>query len=215
MNYYDLTPPIDETTPVWPGDASLTRNRILDLSRGDNVNLSSVTSTVHIGSHADAPSHFSENAPGIDGINPLVYIGHCQVIEVDAVKAQPMEPHMLNATIDSTRILLKTGTGDTARLSEDFAYLSAALVDAIAERGVQLVGMDTPSVDAFDSAELPMHHACLAHNIHILEGLCLNGVPAGCYFLSAIPLRLAGFDASPVRAILLHLEDVPSLVSRG
>jgi arylformamidase len=87
-------------------------------------------------------------------------------------------------------------------LNEDFAALSPELVDALDRRRVRLIGIDTPSVDLFDSKDLPAHHACLRCDMAILEGLVLRDVPEGEYELIALPLKLLGFDASPVRAVL-------------
>ena len=103
-------------------------------------------------------------------------------------------------------MLLRTGTfPDPEHFNEDFAALSVGLVESLHEQGVVLVGLDTPSVDLFDSKELPAHQACLARDIALLEGLVLSEVPEGIYELIALPLRLEGFDASPVRAILREL----------
>jgi arylformamidase len=75
-------------------------------------------------------------------------------------------------------------------------------VERLHEQGVKLIGIDTPSVDLFDSKDLPSHQMILKHDMAILEGLALQGVPEGVYELIALPLKLVGFDASPVRAIL-------------
>jgi arylformamidase len=101
---------------------------------------------------------------------------------------------------------LATGTfPDPTQFNEDFAALEPSLVEFLHERGVRLVGVDTPSVDPFDSKELPAHKTFFKHDLAILEGLVLDGVPDGIYELIALPLRLVGFDASPVRAILRSL----------
>jgi arylformamidase len=100
-------------------------------------------------------------------------------------------------------VLLATGTyPDPASFTQDFAALEPALVDALADRGVRLIGVDTPSVDLFADRELLAHRRCLARGVHILEGLVLRDVPGGRYELIALPLKLEGFDASPVRAVL-------------
>jgi arylformamidase len=104
-------------------------------------------------------------------------------------------------------VLLATGTfPDPNVFNEDFAAFSAELVDHLAARGVRLIGIDTPSVDPFPSKELPAHQACLRHDMAVLEGLLLAHVPEGVYELIALPLPLAGFDGSPVRAILRNLD---------
>ena len=101
------------------------------------------------------------------------------------------------------RVLFATGTyPDPQNWNSDFAALSVELIDFLHHRGVITVGIDTPSVDLFDSKDLPAHKAMLRHDMAILEGLVLKDVPEGIYELIALPLPLVGFDASPVRAIL-------------
>src|SRR5207244_2645267 len=91
---------------------------------------------------------------------------------------------------------------DPETFNTDFAALSAELVETLYAQGVKLVGIDTPSVDLFDSKDLPAHRTFLRLDMAILEGLVLRDVPEGVYELIALPLRLVGFDASPVRAVL-------------
>ena len=98
-------------------------------------------------------------------------------------------------------------------LGTDFAGGALpALLPFLKQHGVRLVGIDTPSVDPFDAADLPAHRACGEHGIIILEGLVLRDVPAGLYELIALPLRLVGFEASPVRAVLRRLTPHPDPV---
>ena len=200
---YDISPPITPQLAVWPGDTPPSREVLLDLARGDSVTLSTLHATVHLGAHADAPSHYDRAAPAI-GQRPLErYLGPCQVIRVPAPRASRIRPAELPGAIAAPRILLATGTApDPARFNEDFAALSPELVDWLHGQGVVLIGIDTPSVDLFASKDLPAHQRCLAHDLAILEGLVLDQVPEGLYELIALPLRLEGFDASPVRAVL-------------
>jgi arylformamidase len=113
----------------------------------------------------------------------------------------------LTVAVSKERVLLATGTfPDPNSFRDDFAALTPELIDFLHDSGVRLVGIDTPSVDLFDSKELETHHRFLAHDMAILEGLMLAHVPEGCYELIALPLHLVGFDASPVRAILRTLQ---------
>src|SRR5262249_43844973 len=115
-------------------------------------------------------------------------------------------PNSVSEPIQAERVLFATGTfPDPEHFNEDFAALSPELVLSLHRQGVKLVGIDTPSVDLFDSKDLPSHQACLQCDMAILEGLVLRDVRAGLYELIALPLRLVGFDASPVRAILRTL----------
>src|SRR4029077_14844401 len=105
--------------------------------------------------------------------------------------------------VTTSRVLFATGTyPDPQTWNSDFAALSVELIDFLHERGVITVGIDTPSVDLFESKDLPAHKAILRCDMSILEGLVLNNLPEGTYELIALPLRLVGFDASPVRAVL-------------
>jgi arylformamidase len=199
---YDISPPISPRLSVWPGDTPPSREVLLDISRGDNITLSTLRATVHLGAHADAPSHYGDG-PAIHARDLDYYLGPCQVMRVQAARGARLTPSMLPGGVASPRLLLATGTfPDPESFNTDFAALSVELVEFLHARGVRLVGVDTPSVDLFDSKDLPAHWAFLRHDMAILEGLALAHVPAGTYELIALPLRLEGFDASPVRAIL-------------
>jgi arylformamidase len=200
---YDITPPISERLAVWPGDTPPSRQVLLDMQRGDNITLSTLHGTVHLGAHADAPSHYGTEAPTIDTRNLDLYLGPCQVMHVVAQRGRRILPEALPAPVSQPRLLLATGTyPDPEHFNADFAALSVELVDHLHGLGVCLVGIDTPSVDLFESKDLPAHHAFLRHDMAILEGIVLKDVPDGVYELIALPLPLVGFDASPVRAVL-------------
>jgi arylformamidase len=200
---YDITPPISERLKVWPGDTPPSREVLCDLKRGDNITLSTLHATVHLGAHADGPNHYGLDAPAIDARSLDYYLGPCQVIRVVVGRGARITADMLTVPITEKRVLLATGTyPDPAHFNEDFAALSPELVEALHGQGVILIGIDTPSVDPFSSKDLPAHQTFLRHDMAILEGLALKDVPEGVYELIALPLRLVGFDASPVRAIL-------------
>ena len=204
---YDISPLINPLLRVWPGDTPPEREVLLDLDRGDNLTLSTLRATVHLGAHADAPSHYGKAAPTIDQRDLTYYLGPCQVMRVPAARGMLVTLEMLPDRVAAPRLLLATGTfPDPEEFNEDFAALSPVLVEALHRQGVRLLGVDTPSVDPFSSKDLPAHQAFLRHDMAILEGLVLHQVPEGVYELIALPLRLAGFDASPVRAILRAVE---------
>jgi arylformamidase len=200
---YDISPLITPRLGVWPGDTSPAREVLCDMKRGDNITLSTLRATVHLGAHADAPNHYGREAASIDQRSLNYYIGQCQVIRVDTPQATRITPEHLAGPVEAERVLFATGTfPDPNHWNNDFAALSPDLIDRLADGGVILVGIDTPSVDLFDSKDLPTHQAILGHDMAILEGLNLRDVPEGVYELIALPLPLAGFDASPVRAVL-------------
>lgn len=220
---YDITPPITPKLAVWPGDTATSREVLCDMARGDNITLSTLRATVHLGAHADGPNHYGKNAPAIDQRSLDYYLGPCQVIRVEVARATRISLEMLPDEIRQLpavggndlasraerpihlppRVLFATGTyPDPQNWNGDFAALSVELIDFLHERGVITVGIDTPSVDLFESKDLPAHKAILRHDMAILEGLVLKEVPEGMYELMALPLPLVGFDASPVRAVL-------------
>jgi arylformamidase len=199
---YDITPLAGPRLAVWPGDTPPSREVLLDIARGDNITLSTLHTTVHLGAHADAPSHYGPG-PAIHERSLDYYLGPCQVMHVGVAKATRIVSGMLPEPVQAPRLLLGTGTFlDPESFPTDFAALSVELVDYLHGQGVLLVGIDTPSVDLFESKDLEAHQAFLRNDMAILEGLVLAKVPAGLYELIALPLKLEGFDASPVRAVL-------------
>lgn len=203
---HDISPRLNASLAVWPGDTALSREVLLDIERGDTVTLSTLRATAHLGAHADAPSHYDPRGGSI-AERPLErYLGPCRVLGVEVGRGGLVGPEHLVGPVSAERLLIRTNTySDPSRFSEDFAALSPALVEWLADEGVKLLGIDTPSVDPFPSKDLPAHQACRRRDLAILEGLVLSAVPDGLYELIALPLRLEGFDASPVRAVLRTL----------
>ena len=200
---FDITPLVTDTLAVWPGDTPPAREILLDMKAGANLTLSTLRATVHLGAHADAPSHYGAHAPSIETSDLSLYLGPCRVLRVRVAGGTRIPATALPCDLGAERVLFATGTyPDPETFHERFAALEPDLVDALHERGVRLVGIDTPSVDLFASKDLPAHRRCLAHDMAILEGLVLDHVPEGVYELIALPLKLQGFDASPVRAVL-------------
>ncbi|MCA9291371.1 MAG: cyclase family protein [Phycisphaerales bacterium] len=200
---YDITPVVSPSIRVWPGDTPPSRDVLLDMQRGDNITLSTLRTTVHVGAHADAPSHYGADAPTIDQRSLEPYLGPCRVVTVNVPRGTRFGVADTPDDIRTPRVLFRTNSfPDPTRWNEDFAAFDPALVDHLHARGVILAGLDTPSVDLFTSKDLPAHQRFLANDMAILEGVVLTGVPDGTYELIALPLRLAGFDASPVRAVL-------------
>ena len=205
---YDITPPITPNLAVWPGDTPLTREVLMDMARGDNITLSTLRATVHLGAHADGPNHYGKDAPAIDERSLDYYLGPCQVLRVNVARLTRIIPALLPRELRMPRVLFATGTYlDPQNWNADFAALSVELIDLLHDRGVITVGIDTPSVDLFESKDLPAHKALLRHDMAILEGLALKDVPEGTYELIALPLPLVGFDASPVRAVLIKSDE--------
>jgi arylformamidase len=200
---YDITPAVTAALAVWPGDTPPSREVLADMKRGDNITLSTLRATVHLGAHADAPSHYGRDAVPIDERPLDLYLGPCRVVRIPVARGTRIPPSAIPRDLRGERILVATGTyPDPHSWNEDFAAFEPATVDLLHDRGARLIGIDTPSVDLFHAKELIAHQRVLAHDMAILEGLVLAHVPEGEYELIALPLKLAGFDASPVRAVL-------------
>lgn len=201
----DISPPITPETAVWPGDTPFSRAVLLDMHDGHNLTLSSLTSTVHIGAHADAPAHYTKDGATIDGVALEAYLGPCTVVTCKAPKNRQIQPEDAGPALarGAKRILFRTlSQPDYKVFNEDFVSFSPESLERMGLAGVVLVGIDTASVDAFDSKPLPSHQTLVKYGIRNLEGLVLEHVPDGDYELIALPLKLVGFDASPVRAVL-------------
>jgi arylformamidase len=204
VKVHDISPPVHPGIAVFPGDTEYQREVSMHVDHGEHLTLSAVTSTLHLGAHADAPVHFARGGRSIDAQPLEPYLGPCQVIDVRGRGGQRIAPEDLDAPIEAPRVLLRTDSfPDPDTWCDDFRALAPELVDFLADAGCVLVGIDTPSVDVADSKDLPTHARLHARDVANLEGLWLADVPAGSYTLVALPLRLRDADASPVRAVLL------------
>ena len=202
--YFDISPEITPAIAVFPGDTAYCRDMLIDFAKGDHFALSKITTTPHLGAHVDAPNHYHPQGMGMSDRSLTYYFGPCQVIDVQVGRGERItQEHLMGVSIQAPRVLFKTGTfPDPNRWNNDFAAFSAPLVDWLAAQGVRLLGIDTPSVDLADDKVLEAHQALYRHDMANLEGIVLGHVPAGCYHLTALPLRLRHADASPVRAVL-------------
>lgn len=203
----DISPRVHPGLAVWPGDVPYSRTENLAFSKGHHLDLSSITTSLHLGAHADGPSHYSPEGGGIGGRPLELYVGPCQIIRVQVGRGERIQPAHLRVPVEAERVLFHTGTfPDPTTWNEDFAALSPDLVHHLADRGVRLVGLDTPSVDLCHDKELLAHTAIAERDLAILEGVILDHVQPGVFELMALPLPLEGADASPVRAVLRTLD---------
>ena len=200
----DISPVISPRIAPFPGDVPFRRDVVMDIRQGDNLTLSSIATSVHVGAHADAPSHYAIDGQPI-AERPLgLYYGPCQVVAVDVGPGERILPEHLSSDVTAARVLFCTGTfPDPNVWRDDFASLSPQLIEHLAARGVKLVGIDTPSIDPSDDRLLESHQAVARHDLAVLEGLCLSHVEPNLYTLVALPLRIEDADAAPVRAALI------------
>ncbi|NWG17793.1 MAG: cyclase family protein [Chloroflexi bacterium] len=208
MAIYDITRTVSPRTPVWPGDTAYRVEHIMRLADGQSVNLTTLTFSPHTGTHIDAYYHY-EHSGAHPAAMPLdAYIGPARVVTV-AQRAGPLTPQDFPpGSLDGIeRLLVHSPVSelDETVWPAEFPYLSIELIERLAAGGVRLIGLDSPSVDAFDSTELMCHHALSRYKMVNIELLWLRGVPDGDYELIALPLRLDETCGSPVRAILRTL----------
>lgn len=208
MRIYDISPVICEETAVFPGDQPFQRKVALDFGKGDQLGLSSVLMTTHLGAHADAPSHYHPQGEPMDRRSLDPYLGRCQVVSVRLAAGRRILPADLTGIrVEAPRVLFNTGSfPDPMKWRDDFNSLSPELIDWLADQGGVLAGIDTPSVDPAASKALETHQALYRRRMANLEGLVLDRVPDGLYTLIALPLKIRNGDASPVRAVLLQGE---------
>ena len=199
----DISPLISDRIAVWPGDVPFSRVVGCAMARGDNLDLSSITTTLHLGAHADAPSHYIGGGAGMADVELSPYLGPCQVVQVSLRRGVRIMPTDIGE-IRAPRVLFRTNSfPDPDHFNTDFNSLSPELIERLHGQGCVLVGLDTPSVDPFDSIALESHQALARTGLRNLEGLVLDQVEPGLYTLVALPLKLEGADGSPVRAILM------------
>lgn len=198
----DITRVLHPDHPVWPGDTAYSLEMSASLGEGSSVNLMKLTASTHLGTHIDAPFHYQRDGARLVAVPLELLVGEAEVIDArgfDPVTEEVLQPYQALPE----RVLFYTGQPERwESFPESFAPLTPALVGALSERGVRLVGTDAPSVDAFSSKELPVHAAFARHGLIIVEGLNLAHVGFGSYELICLPLSLPHADASPVRAVL-------------
>ena len=217
LKIWDISPPVDEHAEVFPGDTAYSQQLHFSLAPGCPVNVNRITLSPHTGAHADAPMHYANGEASVGQLDLAPYLGPCRVIHCLDCGPLVLPEHIAHA-LDNlpTRVLLRTAR--TA--SQAWATFTAIAPETLAllatknmAHPLQLIGIDTPSVDPATSQELPSHHQLLAHGLRVLENLVLDDVSEGDYELIALPLKLMAADASPVRAVLRELPN-PGAVLR-
>ncbi len=206
MKVIDISRALTPDVAVWPGDQPFTHTWTARIHGGSTVNLSTVQLSTHAGTHADAPLHYLPEGPAIDEIPLLQFVGPCLIIDTENAESINPDHVALNDRARIPRLLFKTRHSTVADTCWDpnLAPILPETVERMGAQGVVLIGTDAPSVDPADSKTLDAHRALARHGIVNLENLALAGVAPGPYNLVALPLKLPGLDAAPVRAVLLQ-----------
>jgi arylformamidase len=204
MEIYDISQTLCHGIAVWPGDPEFKHRRVSQIDDETASNVSAVDMCVHTGTHVDAPFHFERTGKGVETLPPSSFMGPARVFSLaagDCVRAADL-CGLDWANVE--RVLFKTRGSRHAEstFNRDYVHISYDAAEFLVERRLRLVGIDSPSVDAFDSSDFPSHRTLLRNEIVILEGVRLQHVQPGDYELICLPLKIAGADGSPVRAIL-------------
>lgn len=211
MNLIDITQPLRDGIPPWPGDTEFRFEPTARLGEGGSVvNVGKFVVSCHTGTHIDAPFHFDNDGRKVHELDLGLYVGRARVIEVSgaaSVGESELARHPLGSVV---RLLVKTGAWTERDVfPERVIHFRPDAAPFLASRCVRLVGTEMPSVDPTESKEMPAHHALNENGIHILEGVVLDEVEPGEYELVALPLPLRDGDGSPVRAVLRSGRFVP------
>ncbi|MEO7712096.1 MAG: cyclase family protein [Gemmatimonadaceae bacterium] len=208
-SWMDATATLDPaTTPVYEGDAPMTFTFLKDMRRGDPLTLSSYAMGAHSGTHIDAPMHFVAGGVSIDKVPLDPLIGPALVIDiadgVQAIDAAELERHRWRGT---PRVLFRTRSSlrrwmSSSTFHRDFAFVAADAAQLMADAGVVLVGIDYISAEQFGAPAPRAHQILLGKGIPIVEGLLLEQVPAGEYDLIVLPIKVAGHEGAPARAVV-------------
>ena len=208
---WDISSPLHPGSPVFPGDTPYAQEWTATIAPGCPVNVSALTLSPHVGSHADAPLHYDAQGEPVGALDLRPYLGPCRVIHAIACGPLIGWQHLGHAVQDlPPRLLVRTcECMPVDRWDPALTAFSPETLERLADLGVLLVGIDTASIDPADSKTLPSHQLIRRRGLRVLENLVLDAVPEGDYELIALPLKLMLADASPVRAILRELHDHP------
>lgn len=215
MPIYDLSVPLGEEIPTYPGDPGIDIRAWFSLDQGDPANVSLLQLGAHTGTHVDAPAHFIEGAARVDSLSLDVLIGEAHVIEVPEDRRSIDEAFVKHhCAPDAHRILFKTRNSafwdqHSTGFREDYTYLELDAARQLVEQGIKLIGVDYLSIEQFGQEGHPTHLALLSQGVIILEGLNLTDIPPGRYELICLPLRIGSGkgDGAPARAVLRTISE--------
>src|SRR5258708_1040693 len=190
-------------TPAYPGNPAFELTPVKRVANGDSSNTSRLVMATHTGTHVDAPRHFFDDKPGVDGLALELLIGRARVIDLP-VRGGITEAHLAAAGLrEDLRVLLKTPNSALWNLSDgfhtDYTYLTEGAAKLLVDQGVKVVGVDYLSVEQFKKAGAPAHHMLLGNGVIIIEGLNLMDADPAQYEMYCLPLRIPGAAAAPPR----------------
>jgi arylformamidase len=214
MPFFDITVPLTNDMPTYPGDPGIQIRDWFTLANGDSANVTHLNFGVHTGTHVDAPAHFIEGAAKVELLQFEALIGRAQVMAVPETSLSINKTFVAERLLpDATRLLFRTKNSgfwhnQPTEFRQDFTYLELDAARFLVQQGLQLVGIDYLSIEQFGQKQHETHLALLSSGVVILEGLDLSEVPEGLYELICLPLRIRGGkgDGSPARAVLRSID---------
>src|SRR6184192_125883 len=212
MKIWDISRTLSNDLAEWPGDEPCCFRLTRQKAKGESVNLGAISMSVHNGTHADAQFHFDTNGESIEKAPLETYLGRATVVDLAQAFLDSKEKHLITiedlrpsaeAIAATSRLLVKTGRwSDSTVFPNRIPVIAADVPVWLQKNGVKLLGVDLPSMDELDSKSLQNHHALARAGIAIIESLDLSDVAPGIYNFAALPLKIAGADGAPVRAVL-------------
>jgi len=205
----DISKKIHPRMVTWPGDSGVSFKRNLQISNGDNCNVSSVNMGLHSGTHIDAPLHFIDKAKDISSLDLSRFLGFVKVFELASQKCITFDDIKDLQINEGDIVFFKTSNSqlpEGTAFYEDFIYIHSFAAEYLVEKKIKTLGVDYLSIDSYHAETAPAHKMLLSNNIGIIESLCLSAVDEGTYFFSCLPLCIEGADGSPARAVLIEFE---------
>ena len=204
---WDISQPLHAAVPVWPGEPAFALHSHAVIGDGCPVNVGGMFTPLHVGTHGDAPLHYANDGASSADCELDAYIGPCVLLDMRHARGRVEIADIdWDAIEGSERVLLRTYEHfPHDQWDSDFTAIARDVIARLGSMGVRLIGTDAASLDPEQSKTLDAHQVVKAADMRILEGLVLDDVPPGRYELVALPLRIVGADASPVRAILREI----------
>ena len=205
MKIHDISLTLSPTLPVWPGDPAIHLQRVQHMENGDMCNVTRMDMSVHTGTHVDAPFHFLRDGTTVEHLDLHTLNGSAWVMELPDAVDEISADHLAGLP-DCERVLFKTRNSHRWKKNDPtfdtaFVALHESAAELLVQRGVKLVGVDALSVAPYDASE-PTHKILLRSEVVIVEGLNLADIEPGEWHFHCLPLKIAGADGSPARAIL-------------
>ena len=210
MTIYDISLSISPNLPTWPGDPGLKLEQFESMEKGALYNATQLSSSVHVGTHVDAPRHFLKDGSTVEQLPLEVLTGPCYVAQLpDGIEAITSEVlARTEITSQMKRVLFGTSNSHywakgESKFQTDFVAITEDGAEWLVERGIQLVGIDYLSIAPYNES-IPTHTVLLKAGVVVVEGLNLSNIMRGFYDLYCLPLKIAGSDGAPARAILIQ-----------